>query len=337
MERRPRRRPERVPAPPRRASRIFQDKTVDAIVDLVLEEWRIRRRFARVRASPKRASCVRYREADRDFVARLLAEEGLFYHFEHDPGADAETMVIGDDASIYLPILGVPRLVHRSAPAGAGALAPGEDHVHRFAAERSVRPTAAVVRDDDFERPLFHPSSSARTAQLEGGADDGRYEHLTRGLRPPAPGAAAYGLKEPGGAEGNRGVKWQSGQEGGQAGGGDGDGGQARELAVAALRAVAAGEAVGVDMLVRLAEQVAAGSGAAQAGAAPSPALSPRAVLVAQLGEGLGAAAAAGDVEAVRVAHEAIGRLLGAPSQGAAASVQAPVVDLTAERGKRAR
>ncbi|XXY21836.1 hypothetical protein WME88_19660 [Sorangium sp. So ce216] len=141
-----------------------------------------------------------------------------------------------------------------------------------------------------------------------------------------------YGLKEPGGAEGIRGVKWQSGQEGGQAGGGDGDGGQARELAVAALRAVAAGEAVGVDMLVRLAEQVAAG-----AGAAPSPALSPRAALVAQLGDGLGAAAAAGDVEAVRVAHEAIGRLLGVPWQNAAASVQAPVVDLTAERGKRGR
>ncbi|WP_437802538.1 hypothetical protein [Sorangium sp. So ce693] len=135
-----------------------------------------------------------------------------------------------------------------------------------------------------------------------------------------------YGLKEPGGAEGIRGVKGQSGQEGGQAGGGG------RELAVAALKAVAAGEAIGVDMLVRLAEQVAAG-----AGAAPSPALSPRAALVAQLGDGLGAAAAAGDVEAVRVAHEAIGRLLGLPWQNAAASVQAPVVDLTAERGKRGR
>ncbi|WP_437684031.1 hypothetical protein [Sorangium sp. So ce131] len=80
-------------------------------------------------------------------------------------------------------------------------------------------------------------------------------------------------------------------------------------------------------MLVRLAEQVAAGSGAAQAGpAAPSPPLSVRAVLVAQLGEGLSAAAAAGDVEAVRVAHEAIGRLLGLPSLELAPSTQAQVV-----------
>ncbi|WP_437819466.1 type VI secretion system tip protein TssI/VgrG [Sorangium sp. So ce1078] len=161
----------------RRTSRIFQDRTVDAIVDLVLGAWRIPRRFALVRASPKRAYCVQYRETDRDFVTRLLAEEGLFYYFEHDPNADAETMVIGDEASIYPPIAGSPRLVHRSAPAGLGALTPGEDHIQRFFAERSVRPTAAVIRDYDFERPLFHPSSSARTAQREGGAEDGRYEH----------------------------------------------------------------------------------------------------------------------------------------------------------------
>lgn len=161
----------------RRTSRIFQDKTVDAIVDLVLEEWRIPRRFTRVRASPKRAYCVQYRETDRDFVTRLLAEEGLFYYFEHDPDFDAERMVIGDDASMYPPIPGAPRLIHRAAPAGAGALTPGEDHVQRFVAERSIRPTAAVIRDYDFERPLFHPSSSARTAQLASGAEDRRYEH----------------------------------------------------------------------------------------------------------------------------------------------------------------
>ncbi|MGK3964045.1 hypothetical protein WMF38_07680 [Sorangium sp. So ce118] len=108
---------------------------------------------------------------------------------------------------------------------------------------------------------------------------------------------------------------------------------------MAALKAVAAGEAVGVDMLVRLAEQVAAGDGGVGAGvrAAPSPAQSPRAVLVAQLGEGLGAAAAAGDVEAVRVAHEAIGRLLGPPSQNAAPGTQAPVLDLATKREKLAR
>ncbi|WP_437631285.1 type VI secretion system tip protein TssI/VgrG [Sorangium sp. So ce854] len=161
----------------RRTSRIFQDRTVDAIVDLVLDEWHIPHRFARIRTSPKRAYCVQYRETDRDFVTRLLAEEGLFYYFEHDPAADSERMVIGDDASVYPSIPGTARLVHRSTSAGLGALTAGDDHVQRFAAERSIRPTAALVRNYDFERPLFHPSSSTRTAQLGGGTEGDRYEH----------------------------------------------------------------------------------------------------------------------------------------------------------------
>ncbi|XYH94719.1 hypothetical protein ACMHYB_43900 [Sorangium sp. So ce1128] len=61
-----------------------------------------------------------------------------------------------------------------------------------------------------------------------------------------------------------------------------------------------------------------------------------RATLLVQLGEGLAAAVAAGDVETARVAHEAIGRLLGGPTspQGEAA---AEVLDLARERERRGR
>lgn len=54
--------------------------------------------------------------------------------------------------------------------------------------------------------------------------------------------------------------------------------------------------------------------------------------MIASLNAELGAALDAGDLEAARVAHEALGRLLGA------ADTQArPVADLAAERAKRAR
>ncbi|MGK3986478.1 hypothetical protein WME99_25760 [Sorangium sp. So ce136] len=61
-----------------------------------------------------------------------------------------------------------------------------------------------------------------------------------------------------------------------------------------------------------------------------------RAMLLVQLGEGLAAAVAAGDVETARVAHEAIGRLLGGPalSQSDAA---AEVLDLARERERERR
>ena len=57
---------------------------------------------------------------------------------------------------------------------------------------------------------------------------------------------------------------------------------------------------------------------------------SSRAVMLAHLSADMGAALAAGDMEAARVAHDAIGRLLGAPGAPAA------VVDLAAERERRA-
>ncbi|XYH94666.1 hypothetical protein ACMHYB_43600 [Sorangium sp. So ce1128] len=59
-------------------------------------------------------------------------------------------------------------------------------------------------------------------------------------------------------------------------------------------------------------------------------------MLLVQLGEGLRAAIVAGDVETARVAHEAIGKLLGGPTspQGEDA---AEVLDLARERERRGR
>lgn len=57
---------------------------------------------------------------------------------------------------------------------------------------------------------------------------------------------------------------------------------------------------------------------------------SPRAALLAHLAEDLRAAVLAGDVEAARVAHEAIGRLLGGEVAG-----EGSVIDLAAERNRR--
>ena len=71
-----------------------------------------------------------------------------------------------------------------------------------------------------------------------------------------------------------------------------------------------------------------------KAGSAEAPSgggASPRAIMLAHLSADMGAAIAAGDLEAARVAHEAIGRLLGAGGMGA------PVVDFasTASSARR--
>lgn len=49
--------------------------------------------------STKREYCLQYNESDYDFVARLLAEEGLLFYFEHQSGD--HTMVIQDATSPF--------------------------------------------------------------------------------------------------------------------------------------------------------------------------------------------------------------------------------------------
>jgi hypothetical protein len=66
------------------------------------------------------------------------------------------------------------------------------------------------------------------------------------------------------------------------------------------------------------------------ADAPAEPPASPRAVMLAALSAGMTAALSAGDLEAARVAHDAIGRLLGSTAPPAA------VVDLAVERERRA-
>ncbi|MGX4640734.1 type VI secretion system Vgr family protein [Massilia sp. SYSU DXS3249] len=80
-----------------RNSRVWQDKTVIEIVDAVfqayrpLARWRWSEDTAAFMAEARpRSYCCQYRESDLDFVARLLAEEGLSWRFEQDedgPGA----------------------------------------------------------------------------------------------------------------------------------------------------------------------------------------------------------------------------------------------------------
>ena len=66
----------------RRNSRIFQHRYVHEIVSTVLVETGIRHRWDLRGRYPRRIYCTQYEETDYDFVRRLFAEEGIFFHFE---------------------------------------------------------------------------------------------------------------------------------------------------------------------------------------------------------------------------------------------------------------
>jgi type VI secretion system secreted protein VgrG len=67
----------------RRNSRIFQNLYVHNIVSQVLHENGVNHRWALDLHYPKRLYCTQYEETDYEFVTRLLAEEGIFFYFDH--------------------------------------------------------------------------------------------------------------------------------------------------------------------------------------------------------------------------------------------------------------
>jgi type VI secretion system secreted protein VgrG len=142
----------------RKTSRIFQDKTVPEIVGEVLRRAGVPLRPALVAKYAPRTYCVQYQETDLAFTTRLLAEEGIFYSFEH---ASEETVVLGDSPHLYQPIAGDPELAYAYQDDGNG-LMPREHHVTRFASKRSLRSGTVLQRDYDFRRPLLDLRAEAK-------------------------------------------------------------------------------------------------------------------------------------------------------------------------------
>lgn len=67
----------------RKNTRIFQGLYVHEIVNRILTESNVPHRWVLQNNYPKRVYCTQYEETDYDFVKRILAEEGIFWFFEH--------------------------------------------------------------------------------------------------------------------------------------------------------------------------------------------------------------------------------------------------------------
>jgi type VI secretion system secreted protein VgrG len=147
----------------RKNSRVFQDMTVVDIVTGLLAEHSIAYRWRVQGPYLPRAYCVQYRETDYAFVTRLLADEGLFFYFDHptDAGGDdnrthmggREVLVLSDTAAYY-PKLDQGDELSSCHDTGPG-MVPREDQVFGFRARRRIKSHAALVRGYDFRRPTL--------------------------------------------------------------------------------------------------------------------------------------------------------------------------------------
>ena len=163
----------------RTTSRIFQDQSVPEIVAAVLDEAGVANTLRLLGKYRPRSYCVQYRESDFAFVERLLAEEGIFYTFDHG-GSDADTEIVtlSDSARLYPVIADDPTLIYRPHEGTAG-MAQGEHHVQRFELERSLRPTSVFRKGYDFRRPGLELIAEGKLEDMSGGEPERGevYEH----------------------------------------------------------------------------------------------------------------------------------------------------------------
>jgi type VI secretion system secreted protein VgrG len=139
--------------------RVFLDRDALEIAESVLREHGVTVKKRLVRALPKRAQCVQAFESDLAFVSRILAEEGILWHSEHD--AD-EAVVLTDNAGAYAPIAGDETIAfaHDAGLVGAEA-------VFAAAHTRGAVHDKVTLGDYDFERPLVDQAVSAGSGPLE--------------------------------------------------------------------------------------------------------------------------------------------------------------------------
>lgn len=153
-----------------RKSRVFQDMTVGEVVREVLRYHDIRTRSDLTATYPKRAYCVQIEESDHDFVARLLAEEGIFFCIDpRDPMTDGEapareSVILMDDPSTYAPVQGISEVGYASG----GALAASEGSVQELSYRAEVGPEAVEIRHYDYHRPLLDPVFRSFTEEPQG-------------------------------------------------------------------------------------------------------------------------------------------------------------------------
>ncbi|MCJ7957856.1 MAG: type VI secretion system tip protein VgrG [Pseudomonas sp.] len=138
--------------------RIFQSQTVPDIITSMLAEQKLTDIRSEICFEHQpREYCVQAGETDLDFIARLAAEEGLLYTFEHR--ADGHTLILTDRVG-GLGTIGT----HTDCPviyqpeSGGDALEPA---LNRFHYTEQVRTARQVQRDYTFTHPRYNQQHTA--------------------------------------------------------------------------------------------------------------------------------------------------------------------------------
>ncbi|MES2248258.1 MAG: type VI secretion system Vgr family protein [Pseudomonadota bacterium] len=169
----------------RQDSCLFQHQNVFDIVDAVfgryqsqgqlVPQWRWE--IAQRDIYPVRGITTQYQESDFDFVARLLAEEGLCYWFEHATGKDGalgnHTLVIADHNGAFRANAQATIRFHRADASER------EDTIQQWRGHRQLQTNSLAQQSWDYKsvnaRPVQQQSRAAGQRTLHWSDDPGAY------------------------------------------------------------------------------------------------------------------------------------------------------------------
>ena len=167
----------------RRGFRIYQNQGVPAIVRQVFEDAGLDSqsyRFDLKEQYSQREYCIQYDESEWDFVARLLEEEGIHFHFvqsERQP-----VMVIADHPAAFRPLEPQRDIKFQVSSGQAG----DESTLQSFSTRHQVGYDQVTLNDYNYEKPrhsLITSAQHGRSPSLEHYDFPGRYKNAEEGER----------------------------------------------------------------------------------------------------------------------------------------------------------
>ena len=147
--------------------RIFQNKTVVEIVKEIFDKHGIysdRYKFLSLENRHlQREYCVQYRETDLNFVSRILAEEGIFYFFEHSP--QKHVVVFGDNPMSYREISGPTTVTFKAA----GGMNPETENIFGFDVSRTLGTSKLAYSDFNYQKTSLklHATADGGSSELD--------------------------------------------------------------------------------------------------------------------------------------------------------------------------
>jgi type VI secretion system secreted protein VgrG len=148
----------------RAGCRIFQHKTVPAIIKALLAETDFGDvEFQLSGSFPEREFCVQYRETDLNFISRLAEEEGISYFFKHSD--KAHTLVFFNSPGAAAPCPGQATIPFSSAT----DLSVMAGSISDFVVEHELASGKYALTDYNFEDPSLSLLATTQSSTTLGG------------------------------------------------------------------------------------------------------------------------------------------------------------------------